>query len=73
VLAVAVDLGDRDRGKVMAREERKQMVGEVVPVVVGRVRLDLELLGGKRWLPLSAPGGCSTTTCRIYTPTTTSD
>ena len=45
-LAVAVDLGHRDLREVVFSKEREQVVGEVVAVVVGRVRLDLELLGG---------------------------
>ena len=51
VLAVAVDLGHRDLREVVLLEERQQVLGEVVAVVAGRVRLDLELLGG-------VPSGC---------------
>jgi hypothetical protein len=46
-LAVAVDLGDCDLREVMALEERQQVVRQIVSVVVGRVRLDLQLLGGE--------------------------
>jgi hypothetical protein len=43
-LPVAVHLGDRDLGEVVILEEREQVVGEVVPVAVRGVRLDLEAL-----------------------------
>jgi hypothetical protein len=40
-LPVAVYLDDRDLGEAMILEEREQVVGEVVPVAVRGVRLDL--------------------------------
>ena len=44
-LPVAVNLGHGDLGDAVVLEERQQVVGEVVPVAAGGVRVDLEALG----------------------------
>jgi hypothetical protein len=47
LLAVAVDFRHRDLGELVVLEERKQMVREVVAVMVRGVLLDLEMLRGE--------------------------